>query len=93
METLTPILQQYGIDPATIGAMIALVSLLLAAVKRYIKAVDGNISVIVLIVLSVLTGTLTSYTAGLISCVVSSFAIFIGATGGWELIKKAGGTQ
>lgn len=93
MSDLLQIAEQYGLDPVAIGAMTTAIMLLVANLKKFLPSLQGNVTLAVSGGLSIIAGLGVGYNAGVVPVVMSAILIFIGATGGYELIKKAGGSS
>ena len=99
MGDFQKIFEMFNLDVETTGALIAFVMLLLAAIKKWVPAIHGKISVAVAAGFSILFSAKAYWTASIsggvdiFAMIMSSIFVFLGSIGVFELIKKTGGNQ
>lgn len=87
------IFQLFKINGSTTIALAGFVMALLAAVKKFLPQLQGNVSVIAAGVLSLLFSAKAYWfpTPDWFAIIMSAIFVFGFAVGGFELVKKAGG--
>ena len=88
---LTQIAAQFNLDLSQLAGMVSVIMVLIAAAKKLFTWMQGNTTVYVSLGLSLVLGILTNLQNGLPAALISAILMFLGTTGTFELIKKAGG--
>jgi len=92
MESILPWLSHFGISLYQVGAVVAVVMVVVQVVKSVFPTISGNFAKILTAAVCLLVSILTFYKLGVTPTVAGFVASLLGSFGGYGLVKRMGFT-